>query len=130
MCVWHLQTLKAFASCCLSLQYLLQSCSRGERGIVEDMCYEIRRAEACVDYVVCPSRTTERELCSWRVGHEEVDNHDGWYKDHKLGTGDGRELVVGIHQGGQIIKIRRRSRVMCVRRTHHQCKGGRETSQD
>ena len=31
------------------LQYLLQSCSRGRRGIVEDMCYERRRAEACVD---------------------------------------------------------------------------------
>ena len=24
-------------------------CSRGGRGIVEDMCYERRRAEACVD---------------------------------------------------------------------------------
>jgi hypothetical protein len=34
---------------CLLLQYLLQSCSRGGRGIVEDMCYEKRRAEACVD---------------------------------------------------------------------------------
>ena len=33
---------------CLLLQYLLQSCSRGGRGIVEDMCYERRRAEACV----------------------------------------------------------------------------------
>jgi hypothetical protein len=29
---------------CLLLQYLLQSCSRGERGIVEDKCYEMRRA--------------------------------------------------------------------------------------
>jgi hypothetical protein len=35
--------------CCLFLQYLLQSCFRGGRGIVEDVCYEIRRAEACVD---------------------------------------------------------------------------------
>ena len=33
---------------CLLLQDLLQSCSRGGRGIVEDMCYERRRAEACV----------------------------------------------------------------------------------
>jgi hypothetical protein len=33
----------------LLLQYLIQSCSRGGRRIVEDMCYEIRRAEACVD---------------------------------------------------------------------------------
>jgi hypothetical protein len=33
----------------LLLQYLLQSCSRGGRGIVKDMCYERRRAEACVD---------------------------------------------------------------------------------
>ena len=34
---------------CLLLQYLLQSCSRGGRGIVEDMRYERRRAEVCVD---------------------------------------------------------------------------------
>ncbi len=34
---------------CLLLQYLTQSCARGGRRIVEDMCYEIRRAEACVD---------------------------------------------------------------------------------
>jgi hypothetical protein len=33
----------------LLLQYLLQRCSRGGRGIVEDMCYERRRAEVCVD---------------------------------------------------------------------------------
>jgi hypothetical protein len=36
-------------SCCLLLQYLIQSYVRGGRRIVEDMCYEIRRAEACVD---------------------------------------------------------------------------------
>ena len=34
---------------CLLLQDLLQNCARGGRRIVEDMCYEIRRAEACVD---------------------------------------------------------------------------------
>jgi hypothetical protein len=34
---------------CLLLQYLIQSCARGGRRIVEEMCYEIRRAEACVD---------------------------------------------------------------------------------
>jgi hypothetical protein len=34
---------------CLLLQDLLQSCSRGGRRRVEDMCYERRRAEACVD---------------------------------------------------------------------------------
>jgi hypothetical protein len=34
---------------CLLLQYPIQSCARGGRRIVEDMCYEIRRAEACVD---------------------------------------------------------------------------------
>ena len=28
---------------------LVQSCLRGEGGILEDMCYERRRAEACVD---------------------------------------------------------------------------------
>jgi hypothetical protein len=34
---------------CLLLQDLLQSCSRGGRRRVEDMCYERRRTEACVD---------------------------------------------------------------------------------
>ena len=38
-----------FNCCCLLLQYLRQSCARGGRRIVENMCYEIRRAEACVD---------------------------------------------------------------------------------
>ena len=33
----------------LLLQDLVQSCSRGGWGIVEDMCYERLRAEACVD---------------------------------------------------------------------------------
>ena len=32
--------------CCLLLQYLIQSCARGGKRIVENMCYEIRRAEA------------------------------------------------------------------------------------
>jgi len=35
--------------CALLLQDLLQSCSRGGGRRVEDMCYERRRAEACVD---------------------------------------------------------------------------------
>ena len=35
--------------CVLLLQDLLQSCSRGGRRRVENMCYERRRAEACVD---------------------------------------------------------------------------------
>jgi hypothetical protein len=35
---------------CLLLQDLVQSCLRGGGGgIWEDMCYERRRAEACVD---------------------------------------------------------------------------------
>ena len=33
-------------------QYLIQSCARGGRSIVENMCYEIRRAEA----LVCETR--------------------------------------------------------------------------
>jgi hypothetical protein len=40
---------KAVRVCVLLLQDLLQSCSRGGRRRVEDMCYERRRAEACVD---------------------------------------------------------------------------------
>ena len=39
-----------FLVCCLLLQDLRQSCSRGGRRIVEGMYYEIRRSEACVDY--------------------------------------------------------------------------------
>ena len=35
--------------CVLLLQDLLQSCACGGRRRVEDMCYERRRAEACVD---------------------------------------------------------------------------------
>jgi hypothetical protein len=35
--------------CVLLLQDLLQSCSRGGGRRVEDMCYERRRAESCVD---------------------------------------------------------------------------------
>ena len=35
--------------CVLLLQDLVQSCARGGRRRVEDMCYERRRAEACVD---------------------------------------------------------------------------------
>jgi hypothetical protein len=35
--------------CVFLLQDLLQSCARGGRRRVEDMCYERRRAEACVD---------------------------------------------------------------------------------
>ena len=35
---------------CVLLQDLVQSCLRGEGGILEDMCYERRRAEACVDW--------------------------------------------------------------------------------
>jgi len=34
---------------CLLLHDLVQSCLRGEGGILEDMCYERRRAEASVD---------------------------------------------------------------------------------
>ena len=37
------------ACVCLLLQYLLQSCSRGGGGEVEDMCYERLRAEAFVN---------------------------------------------------------------------------------
>jgi hypothetical protein len=43
---------------CLVLQYLLQSCSRRGRGIVEDTCYETTSRGLCG--LVCPSRTSER----------------------------------------------------------------------
>ena len=41
--------LYASCVCVLLLQDLLQSCARGGRRRVEDMCYERRLAEACVD---------------------------------------------------------------------------------
>jgi hypothetical protein len=41
--------LSPYLVCVLLLQDLLQNCSRGGRRRVEDMCYERRRAEACVD---------------------------------------------------------------------------------
>ena len=53
---------------CLLLQYLLQSCSRGGRGIVEDMCYERRRAEA-----LAPQSPTRSFL-------SETDPQTPWYK--------------------------------------------------
>ena len=42
-------TIALLIVCVLLLQDLLQSCSRGGGRRVEDMCYERRRAEACVD---------------------------------------------------------------------------------
>ena len=49
---------------CLLLQDLVQSCLRGEGGILEDMCYERRRAEACVDQSTHHALVTagEREI--------------------------------------------------------------------
>jgi hypothetical protein len=44
-----LQSCSRGCVCVLLMQDLLQSCSRGGRRRVEDMCYERRRAEACVD---------------------------------------------------------------------------------
>jgi hypothetical protein len=46
--------------CVLLLQDLLQSCARGGRRRVEDMCYERRRAEACVDESAHHAQNVER----------------------------------------------------------------------
>jgi len=35
--------------CCLQQEDLIHGCARGGRRIVEDVCYDIRRAEACVE---------------------------------------------------------------------------------
>ncbi len=40
---------RLYGSVCLLLQYLLQSCSRGGGGGMEDMCYERLRAKAGVN---------------------------------------------------------------------------------
>jgi hypothetical protein len=47
--VVYVCAMRYVAVCVLLLQDLLQSCARGGRRRVEDMCYERRRAEACVD---------------------------------------------------------------------------------
>ncbi len=54
------------------LQYLLQNCSHGGRGIVEDTFYERRRAEACVDLSVHHALVNagEREIV-WKEGEKE-----------------------------------------------------------
>ena len=57
---------------CLLLQYLLQSCSRGGRGIVEDMCYARRRAEACGG-LVCPSAIlTSANNSRWLIHNQKI----------------------------------------------------------
>jgi hypothetical protein len=58
---------------CLLLQDLVQSCLHGgEGGVWEDMCYERRRAEACV---VCVFITAvpNTKLCAW--GEEDSGGH-------------------------------------------------------
>jgi hypothetical protein len=45
----RLVCLCVFMCVCLLLQDLVQSCLHWGGGIWEDMCYERRRAEACVD---------------------------------------------------------------------------------
>jgi hypothetical protein len=48
--VYRCPLLEFFVSCCgLLLQYLVQSCARGRRRTVEDMCYEVGQTEGCVD---------------------------------------------------------------------------------
>ena len=72
---------QSLACVCVLLQDLLQSCARGGRRRVEDMCYERRRAEACVDesahhvYAVCGgvcvcfiTAGPITKLCAWGVG--------------------------------------------------------------
>jgi hypothetical protein len=39
---------------------------------------------------LCPSGISKLEGVRRRVGHEKVDNSDGWYKDHKSATSDRR----------------------------------------
>jgi hypothetical protein len=69
--------------CVLLLQDLLQSCARGGRRRVEDMCYERRRAEACVDesahHALGPVRVCVYYCRTYykavRVGEEESGGH-------------------------------------------------------
>ena len=59
---------------CLLLQYLLQSCSRGGGGTMEDMCYRRDYEPRPVWTLVCPSRTSERGgegYCVKEEGGEE-----------------------------------------------------------
>jgi len=47
-------------SVCLSLQYLLQYCSHGVKGTVDDMCYARETTSRGLCGLVCQSRTSER----------------------------------------------------------------------
>jgi hypothetical protein len=50
VCVYYCSTYYLRRVCvCLLLQDLIQSCLRGGGGLLEDTCYERRRAEACVN---------------------------------------------------------------------------------
>ncbi len=63
----------------LLLQDLLQSCARGGRRRVEDMCYERRRAEACVDESFCDFVTLCRGMRGNGVihrGHKPIQGDD------------------------------------------------------
>ncbi len=55
---------------CLLLQDLVQSCLRGGEGILEDMCYERRRAEAFVEQSAHHAlvNTGEREIVETKEG--------------------------------------------------------------
>jgi hypothetical protein len=61
-------------ACVLLLQDLLQSCSRGGGRRVQDMCYERRRTEACVDesakdpgFVCTDPKLRVQKLCVFKV---------------------------------------------------------------
>jgi hypothetical protein len=40
---------------------IIKVCAGGGRGTVKDMCYEVRRAEACVDYFAHHALVNARE---------------------------------------------------------------------
>ena len=66
---------------CLLLQDLLQSCSRGGRRRVEDMCYERRRAEAWVD------ESAHHELVN--AGGRKFGGTRPWCVAHRSSCSDG-----------------------------------------
>ena len=97
------------------LQYLIQSCARGGRSIVENMCYEIRRAEA----LVCETREEPGTLTQGGalfslvplVWESNPKLQGGWCKpNHQpIGGSDPNHqgvcvFITLLHQGGSVIE--------------------------
>jgi hypothetical protein len=85
---------------CLLLQDLVQICLHGGGGgIWEDMCYERRRAEACVDWFLSfGNRTQNSRVAGARPNQQPIGgsdpNHQGIWSPPRAGLGPVRNPVL------------------------------------